>query len=106
MDIRGYFAAGGSIKSEENKKNTPADKDNDKRANEDGKLPPPKRKFLPSWKTDFPWVACRDGAMFCTVCEEKPNLSDSSLKVLASRKLVLASEIKVVTSHWASLQKS
>ena len=30
MDIRGYFAAGGSIKSEENKKNTPADKDNDK----------------------------------------------------------------------------
>ena len=40
------------------------------------------------------------------LCEEKPNLSYSSLKVLASRKLVLASEIKVVTSHWASLQKS
>ena len=52
MDIRGHFATGGSIKSEENKKNTPADKDNDKRANEDGKLLPPKPKFLPSWKTD------------------------------------------------------
>ena len=28
------------------------------------------------------------------------------LKVLASRKLVLASEIKVVTSHWASEKKN
>ena len=49
-----------------------------KRPNEEGKVPQSKRKFLPSWKTDFPWVYHRDGAMFCSVCEERPNLSDSS----------------------------
>ena len=65
----------------------------------------PNLSFCLHGRQTFPWVACRDSAMFCTVCEENPNLSDS-LKVLASRKLVLASEIKVVTSHWASLQKS
>ena len=45
---------------------------------EEGKVPQSKRKFLPSWKTDFPWVYHRDGAMFCSVCEDRPNLSHSS----------------------------
>ena len=49
-----------------------------KRPNEGGKVPQSKRKFSPAWKTDFPWVYNRDGAMFCSVCEERPNLSDSS----------------------------
>lgn len=72
MDIRGFFVSG-------NKNSTfsPSEKDH-KRPKEQGNLPPPKRKFLSSWKTEFPWVEHRDGAMFCTVCEEKPNLSDSS----------------------------
>ena len=72
MDIRGFFVIG-------NKNSTfsPSEKDH-KRPKEQGNLPPPKRKFLSSWKTEFPGVEHRDGAMVCTVCEEKPNLSDSS----------------------------
>ena len=73
MDIRVYLAGGKEKSSEKN--NT--EKVN-KRPNEEGKVPQSKRKFLPAWKTDFPWVYNRDGAMFCSVCEERPNLSDSS----------------------------
>ena len=70
------YLAGGKEKSSE-KNNT--EKVN-KRPNEEGKVPQSKQKFLPAWKTDFPWVytCSRDGAMFCSVCEERPNLSDSS----------------------------
>ena len=29
------------------------------------------QKFQQSWKSDFPWVIYRDGAIFCTWCVEK-----------------------------------
>ena len=72
MDIRVYLAGGKEKRSEKNTKKV------HKRPNEEGKVPQSKRKFLPSWKTDFPWVYHRDGAMFCLVCEERPDLSYSS----------------------------
>ncbi|XP_068719463.1 zinc finger protein 862-like [Montipora capricornis] len=72
-DIRVYLAGGKEKSSEKN--NT---EKVHKRPIEEGKVPQSKRKFLPSWKTDFPWVYHRDGAMFCSVCEDRPNLSDSS----------------------------
>ena len=73
MDIRVYLAGGKEKRSEKN--NT---EKLHKRPNEEGKVSQSKRKFLPAWKIDFPWVYNRDGAMFSSVCEGKPNLSDSS----------------------------
>ena len=71
MDIRVYLAGGKEKSSEKKTKKV------HKRPNEEGKVPKSKQKFLPAWKTDFPWVYNRDGTMFCSVCEERPNLSDS-----------------------------
>ena len=73
MDITVYLAGGKEKSSEKN--NT--EKVN-KRPNAEGKVLQSKQKFLPAWKTDFPLVYNRDGAMFCLVCEERPNLSDLS----------------------------
>ena len=80
MDIRGIFTGG--IK-EKGKDNSPKKK----RPAEEGVSltpPPPRQKFQQSWKSNFPWVVHQDGAMFCTWCEEKKNLSDSSSAFFSS----------------------
>ena len=73
MDIRVYLAGGKENNSQKN-----STEKVHKRPYVEVKVPRSKLKFLLAWKTDFQWVYNRDGAMFCLVCRERPNLSDSS----------------------------
>ena len=74
MDIRGFFTVGKKEKGKEDS----SEKKRPVEESASAKPPAPKRKFQQSWKSDFPWVIHQDGAMFCTWCVEKKNLSDSS----------------------------
>ena len=63
MDLRGFFLL--AIK----RKKVEDGSSDKKRSAEEGasaRLPPAKRKFPQSRKSDFPRVIHRDGAMFCT----------------------------------------
>ena len=94
MDIRVYLAGGKEKSSEKNTEKV------QKRPNEEGKVPQSKRKFLPAWKTDFPWVYNRHGAMFCSVCEERPNLSDSSSAFVSGGCVNFRFSEKPRRIHW------
>lgn len=96
MDIRVYLAGGKEKRCEKNTEKI------HKRPNEEGKDPQSKRKFLPSWKIDFPWVYHRDGAMVCSVCEERRNLSYSSSAFVSG--VCLNFRLDSLRSHAASVR--
>ena len=32
-----------------------------------------RRRFVPGWKNDYPWVFCKEGRMFCQLCIDAKN---------------------------------
>ena len=73
MDIRRFLPSVNTSENDGNNKRGTQEK-----GSSEPKPPQAKRRFVPSWKRDFPWLDYRDTSMFCTWCEEKKDLSDSS----------------------------